>query len=112
MLRRYLDGNDWHRPPTRVPRGRWSLRDTGMDMRHPSTPGDRETVRAGPWVGQIPYERARMGARRSGPQPVDRVLLLAFRRGYVQTSSRLPAIVEALDPGGIPVPVPFLEKWP
>jgi hypothetical protein len=88
-----------------------------MDMRHPSTPGDRETVRAAAPAGQIPRDPQcsqatsaprqptrevdqapypRGGGRADVPEPVDSALPVPAERRYVRASSSFPAFASAL----------------
>jgi hypothetical protein len=110
-------------PPAHALPGRARAGPSGMDMRHPSTPGDQETVRGPSSRGQItstgpgpPVRQGRLGARSVGrpgcgnrpalypssapragvPEPVDSALPGPSRRRYVRTSSSFPAFGSAL----------------
>jgi hypothetical protein len=50
-----------------------------VDMRHPSTPGDRETVRAGDPAGQIPRVQAVGGRSRAVRSRADEGATLLLR---------------------------------
>ena len=108
-------------PPTHAPVER--PRDEpgrSVDMRHPSTPGDRGTVRAasprrqiatGAWTGgpvgcgYPPYDGSPATGSVGSRQPVDSVLLGSRDRGYVRPSSSFPAFGSDQDPGVVAVGV-------